>query len=123
MIPSPPHVFVYGTLRRGGSNHFRMAGAEFASPAMVKGRLYQIDWFPGLVLDETAGDVVGEIYQVSDALLQSLDAFEGPEYRRVMVEVKCGGDHRSPQTAWIWEWMEPVDETCRITGGDWLGSL
>jgi gamma-glutamylcyclotransferase (GGCT)/AIG2-like uncharacterized protein YtfP len=46
------------------------------------------------VLDDAGDDVLGEIYQVSPEQMQSLDAFEGPEYRRVMVEVKCGGDLR-----------------------------
>jgi len=113
-------VFVYGTLRRGGSNHFRMEGAEFVSAGTVKGRLYQIDWYPGLVLDESAGDVAGEVYQVSAGLLDSLDGFEGGEYRRVRVEVDCGGDHRSPPSAWIWEWLGPCDEKNRIINGDWL---
>jgi gamma-glutamylcyclotransferase (GGCT)/AIG2-like uncharacterized protein YtfP len=116
-------VFVYGTLRRGGSNHFRMAGAEFVAAATVNGRLYQIDWYPGLVLDDSAGQVRGEVYQVSGCLLDSLDAFEGTEYRRVRVEVACGDAHRSPLSAWVWEWQEPVNETRRITSGDWLEPL
>ncbi|MEO8614231.1 MAG: gamma-glutamylcyclotransferase family protein, partial [Luteolibacter sp.] len=44
-------VFVYGTLRRGGSNHFRMDGAEFITAGRIAGRMYKIDWYPGLVLD------------------------------------------------------------------------
>ncbi len=39
-------VFVYGTLRRGGSNHFRMEGAEFLSAATVNGRLYRSFYQP-----------------------------------------------------------------------------
>lgn len=113
-------VFVYGTLRRGGSNHFRMDGAEFISSATVRARLYRIDWYPGLVLDDAGDDVIGEIYQVSAELMKQLDAYEGPEYRRVMTQVKCGGDHRSPQTAWLWQWLGPCDENQRIPCGDWL---
>ncbi len=113
-------VFVYGTLRRGGSNHFRMAGAEFISVGTVNGRLYQIDWYPGLVPDESAGEVPGEVYQVSPGVLDELDRFEGPQYRRVRVEAACGGDQRSPLSAWVWEWLGPCDEKKRITSGDWL---
>jgi len=119
-MPVPAHVFVYGTLRRSGSNYFRMDGAEFRSAATVHGRLYQIDWYPGLVLDEAADEVMGEIHQVSPNMLEALDQFEGPEYRRVRVDVACGGDHRSPLPVWVWEWLGPVDETRRITNGDWL---
>lgn len=113
-------VFVYGTLRRGGSNHFRMAGAEFVAAATVRGRLYQIDWYPGLVLDDTADDVTGEIYLVSGILLESLDDFEGGEYRRVLTLAQCGGGHPSLPSAWIWEWLGPCDEKNRIINGDWL---
>ncbi|RPJ35562.1 MAG: gamma-glutamylcyclotransferase [Verrucomicrobiaceae bacterium] len=113
-------VFVYGTLRRGGSNHFRMDGAEFVAAGTVRGRLYHIDWYPGLVLDENAGEVPGEIHQVSAGMLDELDRFEGPQYRRVRVEVNGGGDHRSPLSAWLWEWLGPVDEGRRIISGDWL---
>ena len=123
MISTSERVFVYGTLRRGGSNHFRMEGAEFVTAATVRGRLYRIDWYPGLILDDMADDIHGEIYQVSAEMLHHLDHYEGDEYRRVMARVQCGGDHRSPKAAWVWEWLGTADETRRITGGDWLGSL
>lgn len=113
-------VFVYGTLRGGGSNHFRMDGAEFVAAGMVKGRLYHIDWYPGLVPDGNAGEVLGEVYQVSAGILDELDRFEGSEYRRVRVEVNCGGNHRSPFSAWLWEWLGPCAENQRIASGDWL---
>ena len=35
MEPTRQPVFVYGTLRRGGSNHFRMAGAEFIAAGTI----------------------------------------------------------------------------------------
>jgi gamma-glutamylcyclotransferase (GGCT)/AIG2-like uncharacterized protein YtfP len=114
-------VFVYGTLRRGGSNHFRMDGAEFLSPATVKGRLYQIDWYPGLVLDDFGDEIIGEVYQVSGTVLEELDRFEGAEYRRLQTQVRLSDGETVCD--WAWEWLGPVDETRRITGGDWLGSL
>ncbi len=120
MITAETPVFVYGTLRRGGSQHFRMAGAEFIAAGTVRGRLYGIDWYPGLVADDSGDEITGEVYQISASLLESLDDFEGPEYRRVMAQVRCGGDHRSPFSAWVWEWLGPVDESRRIISGDWL---
>ena len=111
-------VFVYGTLRRGGSNHFRMQNARFFAPGSVRGRLYSIDWYPGLVLDDAADEVIGEIYQVSPASLESLDHFEGNEYRRVRVMV--AHPNATPLSAWVWEWLGPCDENQRIKSGDWL---
>lgn len=115
-------VFVYGTLRDGGSNHFRMAGAEFVMAGVVRGRLYGIDWYPGFVADDSAGMVSGEVYRVGAEMLRELDDFEGSDYRRVRIEVRCGGDGRPPLEAWVWEWTGAVEETRRIVHGDWLAA-
>jgi gamma-glutamylcyclotransferase (GGCT)/AIG2-like uncharacterized protein YtfP len=121
-----PFVFVYGTLRRGGSNHFRLAGAEFISAGTITGRMYRIDWYPGLVLDPAGGEIHGEIYAVSPELLAALDCFEGlstgeiqgSEYRRVLTTVV----QRNSQTqeAWVWEWLGLTNESQQIHDGDWL---
>lgn len=111
-------VFVYGTLRRGGSNHFRMAGADFVSAGTVTGRIYRVDWYPGLVLDEAGDGIAGEIYQVAPAMLQELDRFEGAEYRRLQAKVRLPDG--ATVCAWLWEWLGPADENRRITSGDWL---
>ena len=119
-------VFVYGTLRRGGSNHFRMDGAEFISGGRILGRMYRIDWYPGLVLDESGDDIYGEVYSVDLDMLGDLDSFEnvsagdpeGSEYRRVGTTVTQ--PNGETLTAWVWEWLGVTDETQRLAGGDWL---
>jgi gamma-glutamylcyclotransferase (GGCT)/AIG2-like uncharacterized protein YtfP len=113
-------VFVYGTLLRGSSNHFRMEGAEFVTAGTVRGRLYGIDWYPGLVLDDAGDEITGEVYQLPTGLLENLDAFEGPQYRRVLADVRCRSGHHTPLAAWVWEWLGAVDESRRIIGGDWI---
>lgn len=123
---SPQLVFVYGTLRRGGSNHFRMAGSEFVAPGTITGYMYRIDWYPGLVLNEAGDEIHGEVYSVTPEQLSALDMFEGlsageiegSEYRRVQTTVV----RQDSQTlnAWVWEWLGIVDESQRISDGDWL---
>lgn len=116
-------VFVYGTLRRDGSNHFRMEGGAFLGAATVRGRLYKIDWYPGLVLDPAGDPVPGEIFEVGSGQLAALDEFEGvsaaevegSEYRRVETIAQTP---QGPVTVWVWEWIGPVKEADRI--GDWL---
>jgi gamma-glutamylcyclotransferase (GGCT)/AIG2-like uncharacterized protein YtfP len=118
-------VFVYGTLRSGGSNHFRLSGAVAGGAATVAGRLYRIDWYPGLVLDPAGDRVCGEIFEVDVERLRELDAFEGlaagetegAEYRRVETVVRLADD--STRRVWVWEWIGPCDETSRIADGDW----
>lgn len=126
MHPTPQLVFVYGTLRRGGSNHFRLEGAEFIAPGTVNGRLYRIDWYPGLVLDPIGAEIHGEVYSVGTELLASLDLFEGlaigenqgTEYRRVEAEVMQ--QNSRILTAWVWEWIGQTSESQRLADGDWL---
>lgn len=73
-------LFVYGTLKRGCSNHAQMSGAEFvASARTVAGyRLYDLGGFPALAAraDDRIG-VAGEIWSVNASVLARLDRFEG----------------------------------------------
>ena len=111
-----PHlVFVYGTLRRGGSNNFRMEACKWLGPAGVNGHLYEVDWYPALVLDDNAAEVVGDLYEVPADQLDALDAFEGSEYKRVRAMVQTAEDK-----AWIWEWNRPTEGLEAIPDGDWL---
>lgn len=112
-----PRVFVYGTLRRGASNSWRMAGAEFIGAGTVRGALFRIDWYPGLVLDANGGGVKGEVFRVDAGLLEKLDEYEGCEYRRVIAEVTLDDGIRCE--VWVWEYLEPVDAKARIASGDW----
>lgn len=117
-------VGVYGTLRAGGSNHFRMRGAEWIGTAKISGSLYRIDWYPGMVLGGD-GEVRGEIYRVDARVLAELDDFEGVsadeeggEYRRVRTPARLADG--SLLKVWVWEWLGPCDEGMRIPSGDWL---
>jgi gamma-glutamylcyclotransferase (GGCT)/AIG2-like uncharacterized protein YtfP len=103
-----------------------MAGAEFLASGTITGRMYRIDWYPGLVLDPAGDELHGEVYSVGPELLSALDVFEGlsageiegSEYRRVQTTV-MQQDSRTT-TAWVWEWLGMVDESQRISDGDWL---
>lgn len=116
-------VFVYGTLRSGASNHFRMRGAKRIGEAIVRGRLYRIDWYPGLLLDEAAGEVLGEVYEVSSALMADLDEFEGirgavqDEYARVRGVAKAEGKEVE---LWVYEYRGDLEGCRLVEGGDWL---
>lgn len=123
-------VFVYGTLRRGGSNHFRMDGSDFVGSGKISGSIYMIDWNPALTYPafvcDGAGDVRGEMYRVNEKQLAALDEFEGigidswrnDEYRRVETMVKL--DDGTEEAAWVWEWNSSVQNAVRLEDGDWL---
>ncbi|MGM7700339.1 gamma-glutamylcyclotransferase family protein [Pseudalkalibacillus sp. Hm43] len=79
MIDSVRHlVFVYGTLRKGASNHHVLNGARcVAENAWIKGTLYDTGLgYPALSLSPH-GKVHGEIFEVDDIGLQTLDQLEG----------------------------------------------
>jgi gamma-glutamylcyclotransferase (GGCT)/AIG2-like uncharacterized protein YtfP len=73
-------IFVYGTLKRGGSNHHLMAGGSFSGNAQTPPgfTLYEITGFPGMVRegDDREG-VRGEVWSVGDESLAGLDELEG----------------------------------------------
>lgn len=118
-------VFVYGTLRQGGSNHFRMEGAEFLGAGSIFGAIHRIEWYPALLCGG-AGEVKGELYRVCAEHLRALDVFEGivpdsdepREYRRVKVEVTLGTGEK--EDAWVWEWIGSLEGTEPLGSGDWL---
>lgn len=81
-------LFVYGTLKRGCSNHAQMDGQEFVGPARTEAgfTLYDLGGYPAIVAEP--GDrngVVGEVWRVDAEGLSRLDRFEGVHeglYRR-----------------------------------------
>ena len=84
-------VFVYGTLKRGGSNHGFMDGQSFVGTAGTAPgfALYDLGGYPGLVpAPGGASAVSGEVWSVSEACLARLDELEGTAeglYRRERV--------------------------------------
>lgn len=73
-------LFVYGSLKRGCHNHRQMAGQTFIAEARTLPgfRLFDVGGYPGLVpWAEDRDGVVGEFWEVNEAALVRLDAFEG----------------------------------------------
>lgn len=127
--PRPPRcVFVYGTLRHGGSNDItRLRPApRFVGAAQVAGVLYHLGAYPGVLL---GGDqwVVGEVYAIEPALEAVLDAIEGvvdqpgDEYIRREVAVRVEGQLL---TCLVYE-INPLYARAApvIPQGDWLKAV
>ena len=86
-------LFVYGTLKRGCKNHRHLSGQRYLADVRTTPgyRLYSLGDYPGLVpaTGDTAG-ITGELWEVDDAALARLDAFEGVDeglYRREPVHL------------------------------------
>ena len=84
-------IFVYGTLKRGGSNHAFLQGQVFLGEARTEPgyRLFVVADYPGMVRDKTAPrGVAGEVWAVDADTLARLDELEGIEeklYRRAPI--------------------------------------
>ena len=126
-------LFVYGTLRRGGSNDIaRIApDARFVTAARVRGRLYDVSGrWPSLVLDATAGWVTGEIYAVPPHAWPALDALEDPvtpqrpdgAYFKVTTQVETVGAAATAAVEVTLYIANPATTplTRQIATGDWM---
>ena len=74
-------LFVYGTLRPGRAPR-EIADAvntlERLGEGAIRGRLYDLGAYPGVILDDAAGEVSGEVFAVTDErILARLDTYEG----------------------------------------------
>jgi len=122
---SQRHVFVYGTLRRGGRNdiaRYRPAPVHVAD-ASIAATLYDLGAYPGAVLGGERR-VVGEIYSIAPQVEAELDRLEGVadddtgEYIRRQVAVEAGAQRFE---CLVYE-IHPsrIEGRAVIDGGDWI---
>ena len=81
-------LFVYGTLKRGGRSHGRLADSPFVGDAWSKPiyRMYNCGTYPALVAATDGESIGGELYRVNSGVIAILDEFESG-YRRMPIEV------------------------------------
>ena len=112
----PVKVFVYGTLKRGGSNHDVMvrAGGTFLCEAKTAELRKLIVTHLPFLCDGHAPDgyqVEGEIFEIPDALgIDLIDSLEGNEsfYQRRLddfIELNSANEH----VAWVYYIMREMD--------------
>jgi gamma-glutamylcyclotransferase (GGCT)/AIG2-like uncharacterized protein YtfP len=120
-------VFVYGTLRRGGSNDIHRFGPpapRFRGTGRIAGVLYDLGPYPGVLLGGE-GRVVGEVYEVMPEVERALDVLEEVrdddegEYRRRQALVVLDGGR---QVACLVYEIHPRRARGRpvIASGDWI---
>jgi len=117
-------VFVYGTLKRGGSNHHFLEGQRFVTEAQTKPlfALYDLGGYPGLVRTlEAPESVMGELWEVDELALSRLDVLEGleaGEYRRVPIPLAPPHEDREVEG---YEYLLDVAHARRLCGV-WTGA-
>jgi gamma-glutamylcyclotransferase (GGCT)/AIG2-like uncharacterized protein YtfP len=115
-------LFAYGTLREGETHHDALAGATSLSEAVVpNARLVDLGPYPALVEGgptKAASEytVVGELYEVDEAILARVDVVkEHPAlFQRRLVELTDGRQAHA-----YFMQAEQVRGRRRIASGDW----
>lgn len=127
------YLFVYGTLRKEcetGAHKEYLGNADFVSPAKIRGHLFMVDYYPGLVLSETEHWAIGEIYLLeNESQLHDLDVYEGcakkspqpHEYERRMTEVVLYSGEILQ--AWVYVYQQNTRDLDRINSGDFLNRI
>ena len=86
-------LVVYGTLRPGAENHFLVADLGPWEPATLVGRMASWGRYPAFVPDPDGVAIDADLVH-SDRLparWAELDRFEGPGYRRTVLDVETAG--------------------------------
>jgi len=122
--PDIEHLFLYGTLMRGGAAHASFSLHErlaHVADASVRGRLYDLGGYPGLV--DGDGRVKGEVHRILDpAVLAELDRYEAcdplheetSEYVRRAIALPALGIE-----AWVYLYRGPLDRAVPLATSRW----
>jgi len=121
--PTPPsHLFAYGTLMKGEARHHLLEPARITSivAASISGELVNLGEYPGLRLSPYIKTrVCGELIELEalDDIMEKLDAEEGPQFRREMVNVTA--ENGRTQFAWTYVLASNAPSLPVIESGDW----
>lgn len=108
-------VFVYGSLKRGFSNHSHLSGSvylgDFSTAAVYT--MYDYGDYPAVVQHGTTS-IVGEVYQISHEVLTALDELEDYPlfYDRIRIATDFG-------LAWVYVVRKVVPGAIVVDGGVW----
>lgn len=125
----PANLFVYGSLRRRGGvfDRFLASSVLRVHPATLDGYALYGRGLPYPFIAPRPGGVVhGEVVTLdpdrADEVIGSLDFYEGPEYRRVVVHPVTDAGDTLESWAFVSSDASGLTAEDEITGGDWLAS-
>ena len=127
------YVFVYGTLRAGEINDINLAADRHAiarprhlGRTTVAGRLFDFGSYPGMVAEpaHAQSTVVGDVYEIDDALLPVLDEIEQvyPGVGGLFVSREMAIEVQGERVACLYYPVTPAAIAGRpeIASGDWV---
>lgn len=110
-------IFVCGRLRPGAELGHEVSDETLLGAAIVRGKLFEIEGSPGLVLLPGASEVRGEVFRVGEERLRELDGLIGGPLERVTATASmAGGEHE----VWVWAYGGDFRKEKEIIPPDWL---
>ena len=129
-------LFVYGTLRKAFDNKILLSvsdNLQYVGIGYLKGVLYDLGEYPGMVIDKNGELVKGEIYKIDEnrnLVFQLLDEYEGyyknekkqSEFlrKKTTIRLRNGGQIDS----WVYSFnYHTKDHLKKISTGDYIRYL
>ncbi len=109
-------VFVYGTLKSGGSNHSFLRGSEFIKKDSISGLMFSCPDFPMVIPDPANLNLItGEVYEITKKVMKKLDWVEcHPDfYCREKVITENGLE------VWVYFYKDSLEGLESIPSGNW----
>lgn len=122
-------VFVYGTLKRGGTNHHVIERGRFRGVANTEPQFRLLDACGGAFPYMVAGDrsIQGELFELDGATLYSLDQLEGyrpnsevNHYNRETIMVTVGNERREALVYVLNEKYRRAHGATEFDGNNWI---
>lgn len=111
-------LFVYGSLKKGCSNHHLLEDSVLVSESFTdeRFRMLNLEYFPGVVKGEPVSRISGEVYDVGNETLDVLDDFEGKWFYREDVLL----DNGSKAAMYFLSAQVPCERYSVIGSGNWM---
>ncbi len=123
--PKPEKLFVYGTLRKGGTRSRHLEGCKLLRMMKVPGTLYRTPFgYPAAVFDETSSLAVqGELYELppdSEVFIGNVDRLEGVDEKLFLRSVI----RREEESFYVYEpcpeLRSQISDADIIKSGNWF---
>lgn len=110
-------------------SRFLSRHSEYVSRGCIKGRLYKISWFPGVVLSDSSSDkVYGTVFKLYDTetTFQVLDEYEGFDVKKpddslfIRETTTVILENKTSLTAWVYVYNQAISDAHRIYSGRFL---
>lgn len=129
---SVSHIFVYGSLQKvfeDKNEYTRLfhSMTSYVQKGLVKGTLYMVDWYPGLIL-EGNNSIHGELYLINHPdLLFLMDEYENAIEEKLTATVDANSyDYLRKEVlinnipAWVYEYRREIKQDKLIANGDFI---